>query len=697
MKLISLFRKHPFKFRAFYSSTQINQKSLQLHEIEKLHSLSSNPFFHLLGICRNLDSIKKVHSLLVTHGLINQLPFQTKVLSLYGQLGKIDSARQVFVKIPEPDVYSCKVMLRCYFLNDLYLDLIEFFTHVRIYDNVVFSFVLKACSKLRDIYEGMKIHCQIIKVGNPDSFVMTGLIDMYAKCGEIECSRLVFDEIFDKNMVSWTSMIVGYVHNDCAQKGLILFNQMRNELIEGNQYTYGSVITVCTKLGALHQGKWAHGLLIKKKNDFNSFLVTNLVDMYIKCGSIKDARRLFDEFCMIDLVSWTAMIVGYAQTGYPSEALKLFTNRKWNNTLPNGITIASVLSSCGQLEDSNFGRSIHCLSAKLGLQDHTVINALIDMYAKCCMIVDAQYLFEIASDKNLIAWNSIISGYSQNGAPDEGLRLFHRMRIEQISTDAVTLVSVLSSCTSLGAFLIGSSLHALSLKEGFVSSNVFVGTALLNLYAKCGDSDSARKVFDNMREKNNVTWASMIGGYAIQGDSNGTISIFDHMLKENLEPNDVIFTCVLSACSHTGMIGEGLKYFNSICEKYNFTPSKKHYASIVDLLSRAGRLEEAWEFIENMKINPEASLYGAFLHGCDLHSRFDLGEVAGKKMLELHPSEACYYVTLYNMYTKGGRWKEADEVRDSMRNWGLIKSPGLSHVDMDVCDGFSHFRVASMP
>ncbi|TQD89292.1 hypothetical protein C1H46_025141 [Malus baccata] len=327
-------------------------------------------------------------------------------------------------------------MLRWYFMQNLYEEVIGFYNRMRMcareHDNSVFLIVLKACSELRDLDKGRKVHCRIVKVASRDSFVLTGLVDVYVKCGWIECSWAVFD----------------------------------------------------------------------------------------------------------------------------------------------GIVVVRNVS--GNL---NLGRSIHGLGIKLGLEESTVRNALVDMYAKCRMISDSCYIFERISDKNVIAWNFIISGYSQNGSLSSQL--------------ALPLVS--------------------------------------------------------FQLKNTITWSAMISGYGIQGDSTGSLALFSDMLEKHLEPNEVIFTTLLSACSHTGVIAEGWSYFNSLCKDYNFKPSMKHYACMVDLLARAGKLEEALEFIERMPIQPDVSLFGAFLHGCGLYSRFDLGEVAIRRMLELHPGEACYYVLMRNL------------------------------------------------
>ncbi|KAK3042348.1 hypothetical protein RJ639_002394 [Escallonia herrerae] len=653
-----------------------------------MNTISTNPFIFLLNLCKNIWSLRNIHALLIVHGQVNNTLCQIKLVSLYGLLGHIQSARQVFDQISHPDLFAYKAMLRWYFLNDLYEDVIGFYNCLRMclqaVDNVIFSIVLKACSETRDVDEGRKVHCLVVKAGSPDGFVLTGLVDMYAKCGEVDSSREVFDEIVDPSVVCWTSMIGGYVQNGFAEEGLALFDRMRSTLVEGNQYTFGIVVKACAKLGALHQGKWVHGYVIKTGIELNSYLVTAVVDMYVKCGAVSDARVMLNELCIVDIVSWTAMIVGYTQGGYPNEALRLFTDKKWIDISPNSVTIASVFSACAQLNNSYVGRSVHSLGIKLGLEDAGVNNALIDMYAKCNMIGDAHYLFGTVSKKDVVTWNSLIYGCTQNGQCYEALRLFCRMRLEYWWPDAVTVVSVLSACASLGALQVGSSLHAFCTKAGLPSCNVRVGTELLNFYAKCGDLKSARLVFDGMEEKNTITWSAMIGGCGMQGDFSGSLALFNDMMKEKVKPSDATFTTIISACGHTGRVGEGWRHFNLMCRRYNFVPSKKHYVCMIDLLARAGRLEEALDFMEKMPIQPDASVFGAFLHGCSLHSRFDLGEVAVSRMLDLHPQDASYYVLMSKLYASHGRWSEAYHVMELMKTRDLSKSPGCSVVQMDL-------------
>ncbi|KAI4379219.1 hypothetical protein MLD38_005543 [Melastoma candidum] len=350
-------------------------------------SASTSPCGSLLDFCCGVNSLPKAHGLLLVRGLAGDLLLWTKLLSSYGSLGRVAIARKVFDEIPDPDFYSWKVMLRWYFLNDRYSDIIGFRALMRCsgkdkHDDVIISIVLKACSELRFLEEGRKLHSYIVKVGSRDSFVFSGLVNMYAKCGKVKFSRRVFDEIDDNDsVVSWTSMINGYVQNGFVDDGLALFNRMREGLVQGNQHTFGSLVTACSNLGALHQGRWLHGHLIKKGIDItkNSFLSTSLLDMYAKCGEVVDARKVFDELLATDLVSWTAMIVGYTQSCSPLMALELFTNEKWAGILPNSVTIAGALSACARLENLRFGMSIHGFEIKLGLEDETILNALLDI------------------------------------------------------------------------------------------------------------------------------------------------------------------------------------------------------------------------------------------------------------------------------------------------------------------------------
>ncbi|XP_039130486.1 pentatricopeptide repeat-containing protein At2g03380, mitochondrial [Dioscorea cayenensis subsp. rotundata] len=552
--------------------------------------------------------------------------------------------------------------------------------HVVLQDNVLLSMLLKACAKLPDLRLGKIVHCDIIKFGSPDCFVINGLINLYVKCGKMNCSRRLFDGLQQRNVVSWTNIISGLIQNDSSEEGLALFNQMRQENVRPSEYTVVSLLTGASRLGALHQGKWIHGCIVKNGICMNSFVGTGLLDMYVKCGEVIDARSVFDELCDVDLVSWTAMVVGYTQKGYPIDALELFADKKWAAIVPNSVTIASALSASAQLRYLFFGKLIHALGLKLGFEEYDVMkNALVDMYAKCSEMLEAKFVFESVLKKNVVTWNAMMAGYAQNNFGYECLVLFQQMQTADCSPDAITVVSVLSASACLGALQYGCSLHVYAMKHAFLS-NVYVSTALLNFYNKCGEANSARLVFNEMNEKNTVTWCAMMGGHGVHGDSADSIALFGKMLEEELHPNHVTFTNILSACGHTGMVTEGQKYFDIMSRDHGITPSMKHYACMVDMLARAGQLEDALKFIERMPIKPGVNIWGAFLHGCRIHSRLDLGKMAAQRVIELHPETADYYALVSNFYALMGMWTEADNVRTLMKSRRLNKSPGLSLV-----------------
>ncbi|XP_062232882.1 pentatricopeptide repeat-containing protein At2g03380, mitochondrial [Phragmites australis] len=673
----------------FVSSTT----SRRAHSVEHLaRAPSSLDLLRLLPACGALPNLRALHARLLAGGLLGGLRARTKLLSCYAALGDLASACRVFDGTPRPDAYSYRVMLGWLVDAGSHASAVSVHRDMRRRcpcpaaaqgDGVVLSLALKACVRSADFGYGRRLHCDAVKAGGADDFVMNSLVDMYAKAGDLECARKVFERIPGRNVVSWTSMLSGHVQNGFAVEALLLFNDMRKENVHPSEYTMTSILAACASLSGLHQGRWMHGSVIKHGLIFNSFVSAALLDMYVKCGEVENARRVLDELSCVDLVLWTTMIMGYTQNGNPLDALRLFLDKKFGTIVPNSITISTVLSASAQLRNLCLGRSIHGIAIKLGVvQDDVVMNAFVDMYAKCQAVSEANSIFGRILNKDVVTWNSMISGYAENGMGNDALMLFKQMRLQGALPDAVSVVNVLSACVCLGDLLIGKCFHTYAVKHAFMS-NIYVNTALLNLYNKCADLPSARRVFDEMSDRNSVTWCAMIGGYGMQGDSAGSIDLFSEMLKDCIHPNDVVFTSILSTCSHTGMVTAGKKYFDSMAQHFNITPSMKHYACMVDVLARAGNLEEALEFIEKMPMQADSSVWGAFLHGCRLHSRLEFGEEAIKRMMVLHPERPDYYVMISNLYTSYGMWDKSLAIRRWMQNRGLVKVPGCSSIGLE--------------
>ncbi|KAM0918403.1 hypothetical protein ACQ4PT_008951 [Festuca glaucescens] len=645
------------------------------------------PLLHqLLPSCTTLRSLRALHGRLLARGLLRGLRARTKLLSCYAALGDLASARRVLDETPHPDAYTYKVALGQHAVAEtvaLHRDMRRRCPAAQA-DVVLLSLALKASVRSADFRYGRRLHCDAVKAaGGGDGFVANCLVDMYAKAGDLDNARKVFDRVLDRNVVSWTSMLSGCLQNGFAEEGLVLFNDMMLHHVLPSEHTMASVLTACAMLGSLHQGRWIHGSVLKHGVGFNPFIAAATLDMYVKCGEVEAARRVFDDLSSVDLVLWTTMIVGYAQNGSPLYALLLFVDKKFARIVPNSVTIATVLSASAQLRNLSLGRSIHGMSVKLGVVENDVVmNALVDMYAKCKAVPEANGIFERISSKDVVTWNSLIAGYVENDMGNEALMLFSQMRVQGSKPDAISVVNALSACVCLGDILIGKCFHTYAVKCAF-TPNIYVNTALLNLYSKCADLPSAQGVFSEMKTRNSVTWGAMIGCYGMQGDSAGSIDLFNEMLKDNVQPNEVVFTSILSTCSHTGMVTVGKKCFDSMAQYFNITPTMKHYACMVDVLARAGNLEEALEFIQKMPMQADVSVWGAFLHGCKLHSRLEFGEEAINRMTLLHPDTPDFYVLMSNLYTSYGMWDKSLSIRRSMKERGLVKLPGCSSVGLE--------------
>ena len=319
----------------------------------------------LLPACATLPSLRALHARLLTHGLLRDLRAHTKLLSCYAALGDLASARRVLDGTPRPDAYTYRVALKLHAAAERHMEAVALRRDMRRRcpaaqdDVVLLSLALKASVRSGDFRYGRRLHCDVVKAGGGDGFVMNCLVDMYAKGGDLENARKVFERVLDRNVVSWTSMLSGCLQNGFAEEGLVMFNQMRGEHVLPSEHTMASALTACTMLGSLHQGRWIHGSVLKHGMVFNPFITAAMLDMYVKCGALEDARRVFDELSFVDLVLWTTMIVGYTQNGSPLDALLLFVDKKFACIVPNWVTIATIISASAQLHNLSLGRSIH--------------------------------------------------------------------------------------------------------------------------------------------------------------------------------------------------------------------------------------------------------------------------------------------------------------------------------------------------
>eukprot|EP01018_Ginkgo_biloba_P030321 Gb_23084 [translate_table: standard] len=551
-------------------------------------------------------------------------------------------------------------------------------------DSETYASLLQVCADIKSLADGKLVHGHMLVTGiEQKNFLANKLVSMYAKCGSLVDGRLAFDTMKKRNAFSWNVMITGYVVHDYCEEALTLYHQMQCAGFQPDNFTFPFVLKACGKLASLREGKKIHDFIITSGFEPNIFVNSALVDMYAKCGSSQLARQVFDKMSQRNVVSWTAMIAGYTQNGEGNEALKLFQQMQMEGLKPNWVTIVSVLPASVLVASLQHGKEIHAYITRNEIESTVSLeNALLDMYAKCGNIECARQVFERMIQRDVVSWNSIIAGYVQNGPANEALKLFNQMPSKSVKPDSVTITSVLPACARLGALQQGKDIHEQVRRNGF-ESIISVGNALIDMYAKCGCIEFACQVFDGMLQRDVVSWTAIIAAYGMHGHGEDALRLFHDMQEVSLKPNHITFIAVLSACSHGGLVDEGWQYFNHMVRDYGISPGLEHFACMVDLLGRAGKLDEAYNFIKKMPIEPDAAVWGALLGACKIHSNIEIGQRVADHLLELKPGNAGFYVLLSNIYADAGRWDDVAKVRVIMKDSRVKKSPGCSWIEVE--------------
>ncbi|XP_057839051.2 pentatricopeptide repeat-containing protein At3g26782, mitochondrial [Cryptomeria japonica] len=705
--------------RGYATSGYFEEALFFYYQMQKQAGIQADKmtFPFVLKACARFSSLQEgmeIHCHIVKSGFEADVFVRTALVNMYVKCGVLEDARRLFDKMSQRTVVSWTAMIAGYACSGEPHWALKLFNQMQATDvkpnPITVASVLPAYANLKDLEQGKWIHDYVIR-NNFESNVLVGneLISMYLKFGSIENALKVFDKVSQGNEVSWTAMIAGCSQNGYAGEVLALFHRMKLESIKPNSYTLVSFLSACGHLAALQKGKWIHGYIIKCGFETDVFVGTALIDMYAKCGSIDIAQQFLDKMFNRNLVSWNALIAGYAQNGHnnqalfqfrqmqltgvapdsitmnghDSEALMLFNQMRMVNVKPDSITMVSLLTACAHVQNIQQGKRIHNFIIRNGFElDVSVGTALIDMYANCGNIHIARHLFNKLSVRNVVSWNAMIAGYAHHGLINEVLILFHQMQLADIAPDSVTLMSVLSACGQLGALQHGKCIHNFIVRKG-LEIVVCVGNSLLAMYAKCGKIKIAREVFDLMYDRNVVSWSSMIGGYGIHGHGKEALKLFCQMQQAGINPNHVTFLGVLLACSHTGMLDDGCHYFDCMSGVYSIVPRVEHYACMVDLLGRAGCLDEAFEFIHKMPLEPDSGIWGALLGACRIHSNVEMGEYVAKQLSHLEPENPGYYVLLSNIYAAVGRWDEEAKMRTIMKDRQLKKTPGCTSIELN--------------
>ncbi|XP_078432315.1 tetratricopeptide repeat (TPR)-like superfamily protein [Wolffia australiana] len=654
--------------------------------------LEEDAFLALLRLCerkRAADYGYRVYSRLTKAGLRLSLPLGNALLSMFVRFGDLLEAWVVFGKMPDRDLFSWNIMVGGYAKSGFFDEAMDLYQRMLwagvIPDVYTFPCVLRTCAATADAASGREIHAHVLRFGlHAEIDVLNALITMYSRCRDPARARKVFDNMPERDIISWNAKIAGYVENGESLLAMELFSGMQEQGVAPDLMTMTSLISASEALRDGKLGEQLHAMATKAKMAGETPAANSLMQMYFAGGRLREAETIFLQLGSgaRDLVSWTTMISGYEKNGLPEGALETFSRLRATRLALDEAAIASALSACAALGRLDAGAELHELARVNELLPRTTVgNALIAMYAKAGCMDKAAEVFKSMADKDVISWSSLISGFRSNRRSFEALKFFRQMQPRQ-RPNVVTFVVALSACAEIGALNCGKEIHARALRAG-LSARGFLPNAILDLYAKCGRTDYAQHQFDAHPARDVASWNIMLHGHARRGAGELAAALFEQMGgAAGVVPDEVTFVAVLLACSRAGMVSRGEELFLGMKDKHGVTPNVKHYACAVDLLARAGRLEEARRLVEEMPVRPDAAVWGALVNGCRIHKEVEMGEAAAREMFEAGGADrAGYYALVWKMYAEAGRWGDVARVRAAMRDKGLGSDQGCSWVE----------------
>ncbi|XP_073131349.1 putative pentatricopeptide repeat-containing protein At3g25970 [Henckelia pumila] len=637
-----------------------------------------------------------------------------KCIKFYSDKGELEHARHLFGEMLERTVVSWNTMITGYFRWNMFseaLDLLSVMHHSNVkFDETTYSMSLSLCARAQLLVVGKQIHGMLLKSGlERFKFVGSALLYMYGNCYEIGDGMRVFGELHEENELLWSLMLVAYVECNLlseavsvfermprrgvvewsklisgfvnceagCEKALKLFKKMneRNEAVP-NEFTLDCAVKACGRLEDVWVGRVVHGLTIKLGFEFERSIISSLIYFYSSCKLMDDAMRVYDGIMIPCLDDSNELICGLVKLGQIKNAESIFTNMIEKNPVSYNLMIKGY-DMCGRFEDSEM------LFMQMPVKNLASVNTMITVYARNGHIDKAVDLFEMTKvDGGSITWNSMIKGYIHNDQHENALKLYSSMLRSSISQTRSTFSALFQACACLGFLLQGQVLHAHLEKTPF-SSNVYVGTSLIDMYSRCGSLADARASFGCISSPNVAAWTALINGHAHHGLGTDALSFFSAMLEMGINPNAATFVAVLSACTRIGLLNEGIHLFYSMKEHYGIIPTIEHFTCVVDLLGRSGLLREAEELMESMPIEADKILLISLLNSCCFWMDREMGERVAEKIFALDPNPSSACVIMSNIYSGLGKWGEKLMVRELLTELGVKKDPGCSWIDVN--------------
>ncbi|KAK8945041.1 Pentatricopeptide repeat-containing protein [Platanthera zijinensis] len=547
------------------------------------------------------------------------------------------------------------------------------------------------------------LYGMLIKFGGDsiaNVFVVSSAIFMFSEISDIESARLVFDFSVEKNIEVWNTMIGGYVQNTLYEEALSLFLQvLQSDDIVADEVTFLASLMATSQLPDDGLGRQIHAYLIKESSKPLPLIISNaLVVMYSRCDDLESALDVFDLMPEKDNVSWNTMVSSFVQKDLNYEGLLLVYEMQKEEIPVDSVAVAAVLSAASNLGCLLAGKETHGYLIRHGIEFDGMLSYLIDMYSKSGSVETARRIFDgdgcedDDDERDQVTWNAMIAGYMHSENHDNAVSLFRQLLARGRSPNHITVSLILPACDPVGGILAGKQIHGFAVRRD-LDSNIFVGTALVDMYSKCGGINYAEKVFDCMKERNRVTYTTMITAFGQHGHGEKALLLFKRMQLLGIPPDAITFVGLISACSYSALVNEGLAVYESM-KFFGVSATAEHYCCVVDLLGRAGKVEEAYEFVRDLgESGDHAGVWGALLSACKLHGKYELGKAVSRKLFEMEnqngTGSAGYRVLASNLHAAEGSWDGVDEMRKEMKARGLVKEPGSSWIE--VWDGSHRF------
>ncbi|KAM3324646.1 pentatricopeptide repeat-containing protein, mitochondrial [Capsicum chacoense] len=640
------------------------------------------------SMCLDLEFGKQLHVEVVKGAAFSDVYVGSALVDLYAKCCELESAVKVFFSMPEQNSVSWNVLLNAYVQAGQGEEALRLFSKMSDselrFSNYTLSTILKGCASSVNLRAGQVIHSMLVKIGSEvDDFTSCGLVDMYNKCGLQDDALKVFLRTKNPDTVAWTAMITGLDQHGQKREAIQLFCLMRQSGLRPNQFTLASVVSAAADSVDLSCCKSIHACVYKFGFDSEESVSNALIAMYMKFGSVLDGHHIFSSMNNRDIISWNSLLSGFHNNETSYEGPKIFRQLLVEGLRPNMYTLISNLRSCASLLDASLGKQVHAHAVKANLGGNIYVGtSLVDMYAKCGQLDDAEMIFYRLSEKDVFTWTVVISGYVQSDQGEKAFRCFNQMQREAIKPNEFTLSSCLRGCSHVASLDNGQQLHSMAMKSGQFS-DMYVASALIDMYAKCGCIKDAESLFQSMASSDTVLWNTIIYAYSQHGLDEKALETFGTMLSEGILPDGITFIAVLSACSHLGLVKEGRRHFDSIKNGFGITPSIEHYACMVDILGRAGKFDETEHFIEGMELAPDALIWETVLGVCKTHGNVELAEKAANVLFKIDPKAESSYILLSNIYAAKGRWADVSKVRALMSRQGVKKEPGCSWLEID--------------